>query len=170
MTVEARLGPEAVRIDLSLKQLIGRLAEMIKSELRCLTASPGTVKIAGLNEVGLVHIFQCDFVLLNRRCQRFDPDRSPVELFDDRQQDFPVHIVKPGTVDSQPGQCLLSHLPRDMPLGFDLRIVPNPPDQAVHDPRSATGPPRNLRSALESIEVPRTPAERVTIRSKSPGE
>src|SRR6476660_376677 len=50
-------------------------------------ASGGALQKPGLQEVGLVQIFERALVLAERGRDRVDPDRSPVALLDDRGED-----------------------------------------------------------------------------------
>ncbi len=87
----------------------GRSLEMIEGQLCGLAAAAGSFEEAGLNQIGLMDIFEGALVFLHCGSQGFHPDRSSCELVDDGQENLPIHLIKPRRIDAQPGERLLGN-------------------------------------------------------------
>ena len=76
---------------------------MIVRQTSHLPATTGTIQKTGLDQIGLIHILDRALVFLNRGSQGLHADRSSIELFDDGEQDFAVHVVETRLIDPDPG-------------------------------------------------------------------
>ena len=143
---------------------------MIKSQLRGLAATASSFEEAGLNQIGLMDIFEGAFVFLDCGRQGLHPDRSSSKLVDDSQKNLTIHLIKPRRIDTQPCKRILGYSLGDSPLRLDLGIVAHPFDKPVDDARGSSSATGNFLAPSESIGIPSTPAERVTMVCRSAGE
>src|SRR2546422_4768885 len=118
------LGPDASR-----EEERGRPFEMIEGQLRGLAATAGSFEEAGLNQIGLMDIFEGALVFLDRRRQGFHPDRSSSKLVDDGQKNLTIHLIKPRRIDTQPRERVLGYSLGNSSLRLDLGIVAHPFDK-----------------------------------------
>ena len=98
-----------------------------------LPAAAGSFKVAGLNQIGLMDIFECTFVFLHGSGERFHADRSSSEFVDDGEENLPIHLIEPSRIDAEPGERLLRNQFCDPSFSLHLRIVPDPFNESVHD-------------------------------------
>lgn len=75
---------------------------MIERQLRGLSAAPGAIKKSGLNEIGLVDVFERALIFLNGRRKGLNPYGTSSKLFNNREQDLSIHFVKPCRIHTQP--------------------------------------------------------------------
>src|SRR4051812_35419548 len=90
-----------------------------------------------LKQVRLIDVLDGVLLLAERHRQGVDPDRAPVELLDDREQEPPIHQVQSALVDLEQAQRLAGDVAIDPALAPDLGEIPDPLEQAVDDPRGA---------------------------------
>ena len=126
---------------------------MIEGPLRSLATTAGSFEETSLNQIGLMDIFEGALVFLDRSRQGFHPDRSSSKLVDDGQKNLTIHLIKPRRIDAQPCERVLGYSLGNSSLRLDLGIVAHPFDKPI-----------------ESIGIPSTPAERVTMVCSSAGE
>ena len=123
---------------------------MIEGQLRGLAATPGSFKETGLNQIGLMDIFESTLVFLDCGCQRFHPNRSPSKLVDDGQKNLTIHLIKPCRIDAQPCKGILGDSLGNSSSRLDLSIVAHSFDQPVDNARSSSSPTSNF---LRSIGI-----------------
>ena len=83
------------------------------------------------------------------------PDRAGLELLDDRGQELAIRGVEAQVVDVEDRHRLGDGLLVDAAVAVDLRVIPDPPQEPVHDPRR---PPAAL--ARSGARRPRRPRRR----------
>ena len=69
-------------------------------------AGAGSFKVAGLNQVGFMDVFESTFVFLHGRGERFHADRSSSEFVDDGEENLAIHFIEPSRIDAEPGERL----------------------------------------------------------------
>ena len=82
---------------------------MIESQLRRVATTTGSFEEAGLNQIGLMNIFERALVFLDRRRQRFNSHWSSGKFVNDGQKNLPIHLIKPGRIDTQPCKRVLGN-------------------------------------------------------------
>ena len=121
---------------------------MIEGQLRGLAATAGSFEETGLNQIGLMDIFEGTLVFLDRSCQRFHPDRSSSKLVDDGQKNLTIHLIKPRRIDAQPCKRILGDSLGNSSLRLDLGIVAHPFDKPVDDARGSSSTTGNFLCSL----------------------
>src|SRR5215472_14602708 len=71
----------------------GRKLEVVMRQFGDLSPAACSLEKPCLDQVGLINIFQGALILLNRRSQSLHADWSSAELFDDRDENFAVHLI-----------------------------------------------------------------------------
>ena len=143
---------------------------MIEGQLRGLAATAGSFEEAGLNQIGLMDIFEGALVFLDCGRQGFHPDWSSGKLVDDGQKNLTIHLIKPRRIDTQPRERVLGYSLGNSSLRLDLGIVAHPFDKPVDDARGSSSTTGNLLRSLGIDWDPEHPAERVTMVCNSDGE
>src|ERR1051326_8513853 len=69
-------------------------AKMFVSERRRETAARRPIEKSDLDQVRLDDLFDRILLLVNRSRDRAEPNRAAVELLDDRQQQFSIHLIE----------------------------------------------------------------------------
>jgi len=121
---------------------------MIEGQLRGLAATTGSFEEAGLNQIGLMDIFEGALVFLDRGRQGFHPDRSSSKLVDDGQKNLTIHLIKPRRIDTQPRERVLGYSLGNSSLRLDLGIVAHPFDKPVDDARGSASTTGNFLRSL----------------------
>ena len=86
-----------------------RPLEMLERLFGDLSAAAGSFEVTGLDEVGLVDVFECAFVFLHGSRKRFHPNRPASKFVDNSQKNLPVHLIESGRINSQPDERILRH-------------------------------------------------------------
>src|SRR6185503_19278578 len=109
--------------------------------LRGSDPAPGSaLEKPGLQEIGLVKVFERAPVLAERSGDRVDSDRASVELLDDGGEDASVELVEAVFVDLQPREGFARGRQVDAALARHLGEVAEPPEEAVRDSGRAAAP------------------------------
>src|SRR5579864_4249666 len=117
---------------------IGRDAEMLIRQLRSYAPSRGAVEKPYLHQEWLINLFDCVRLFSQDRSQGIHPNRAALILFDNRQQQSPIDLIKAVLVHFQ-------HLQRRFRRGFVdsasppyLGKIPYTPQETI---RNAWCPP-----------------------------
>src|SRR5262245_43155478 len=102
-------------------------------------AARGAIEESDLHQVRLVKLFDGVPLLAQGRGDGIDADRTPVELFLDRQQYLPVEAVEPVAIHLQTLQVALGDDIGDRSILFDLGEVSDPSEEPIGDARRAPG-------------------------------
>src|SRR5688572_7925930 len=84
------------------KKIFG-LLEVIIGQSRHLSPAPGPFQNACLNQIAFINIFEGTLILLHCGGERFDADRASAVLLYDGEENFAIHFVKTGAIDTKPG-------------------------------------------------------------------
>src|SRR3990172_6999927 len=106
---------------------------IIRSSLRSILSKPFR------SEERFVHILQRVLLFVDRRGKGIESHRAAAELFNDHQEQPPVHIVEAFFIHFEPLHGTGNHGLRDLPVSLHLRKVPHAPEKTVCDPRRAAG-------------------------------
>ena len=77
--------------------------EMFERLFGHLPAPAGSFKVACLDQVGFVDIFERVLVFLHGGGERIHADRPASEFINNGEENPPVHIIESSRIDSQPG-------------------------------------------------------------------
>src|SRR5678810_979442 len=129
---------------------------MVVGAFRGLAATAGSFEKAGLDQIGLMDIFECALIFLDRSSQGFHPDRSSSKLVNDGEKNLTIHLIEPPRINAQPCQCVLGYSLGNSSRRLDLGIVAYPLDKPVHDPWGSASATGNL---LRSLGIDRDPED-----------
>lgn len=98
------------------------------------TATRGTGEEADLHEIRLADIFDGRALFADSGRNGVDPDRTAIELINDRLQDLIIQIIKSDLIDMKRSQRLCGNIRRDR-APLHLRKVSDALQKAVRDTR-----------------------------------
>ena len=144
---------------------------MCEGQLRGLAATASSFEEAGLNQIGLMDIFESAFVFLDRGRQRFHPDRSSAKLVDDGQRESCRSISSnPAVSTSSHASASWATVWVNASLRLDLGIVAHPFDKPVDDSRGSSGTTGNFMCSFWIRSGYRAPPPSVSRWSATPLE
>src|SRR5579885_341816 len=120
---------------------------MLESDASRHSSARRSLKEAFLDQVRLVHVLQGIALLADGGRKRFNADRPPVELVDDREEELAVHPVEAAVIDLEERERRLRDRAIDPALGLDLGEIAHALEQAVGDARRAARAARDLLGA-----------------------
>src|SRR3972149_7941544 len=101
----------------------------------CKTPAGCPVQETLLDQEWFIYIFNSVLVFTDSCRNRFKTDRTAAEFLDNSQEELAVHYVKAPLVYLEHSKRLSCHIPCNNAVSLYLSIVPDPPEQAVGNPR-----------------------------------
>src|SRR5574341_2414362 len=135
----------------------GRKFEVVARKLGDLTTATGSFEEPRLDEIWLIYVFQGPLILLNCRGQRLHSDGPSAEFFDDREEDFSVHLIKPGCIHPKPQEGLLGDSLGNPSLRLHLGVVADAFDEPIDDAGSSPGTGGDFRRPFTVDRDPEQP-------------
>src|SRR6478752_6167693 len=136
------------RLLLDLKTRRRREAQMLVGTSRCNTAAGGALEKSELDQIGFVDIHDRIGFFTGGGGKRLNPNRTAIELVDDRNENTAVNVVESKLVDIQHLERAHGNIARDLAITMNLRVVTNSLQQSIPDTRRSTRPQGNLASAI----------------------
>ena len=86
--------PSGARVNATSPKQIFGFSKVLESFSGHLSPSGGAVEIAGLEEEGFVHVFECGFFFLDGGGEGFNANWATVKFVQNCQQNFSIHFVE----------------------------------------------------------------------------
>ena len=143
---------------------LGHFPKILRGPAGSHAAPGGALQEAGLDQVGLVDVFQGVFFFAKGRGQGAQTHRPAVILLQDGEQDLPVDAVQAQLVDVQEGEGGVGGGLIDAAVALNLGVVPHPFQQPVGNAGGAPGAPGDFPGAVRldvDLQHPGGPADDV---------
>src|SRR5215831_8083052 len=117
---------------------------MLIGKLSRHTTAWSAIQKANLYQIRLNDLFNRILLLVNRGRKCTHTDRTAFELFNNSEQQLPIHFVQAIRVDFHSIQRVVGDLMRNAAVIIDLGVIANPAQKTIYDARRTARAPGYL--------------------------